>query len=89
MIPSMQRLAGVMQAALVVAFLLALGGAFVPGTAGHLSGVACIALLIAAPVVRVAWLTVEWARAGDRRFAALGAVLLAVLVTRGMLAFIR
>ncbi len=75
MIPGSHRLAGLMQIALIAAFLLALGGAFVPGAIGHASGVACVVLLICAPVVRVGWLTVEWARTGDRRFAALGGVL--------------
>jgi hypothetical protein len=51
--------------------------------------VACVVLLICAPVARVGWLTVEWARAGDRRFAMLGAVLLGVLVTSGVLAFLK
>ena len=46
-------------------------------------------LLISAPVVRVGWLTVEWARTGDRRFAAMGGVLLGVLVVSGLLAFLR
>ena len=89
MIPGSHRLAGLMQIALIAAFLLALGGAFVPGAIGHASGVACIALLMCAPVARVGWLTVEWARAGDRRFAMLGAVLLGVLVTSGVLAFLK
>jgi len=88
-IPGSERLAAVMQTALIAAFLLALGGAFVPGAIGHASGVACVALLICAPVARVGWLTVEWARTGDRRFALLGAVLLGVLVTSGLLAFLR
>ncbi|MTA78794.1 MAG: DUF1634 domain-containing protein [Actinobacteria bacterium] len=85
----MERLAGLMQLALITAFVLALGGAFVPGTIGHVSGVACVVLLISAPVVRVGWLTVEWARTGDRRFAAMGGVLLGVLVVSGLLAFLR
>lgn len=89
MIPSLQRLAATMQGALVLAFALALGGAFVPGPVGHVSGVLCVALLISAPILRVAWFTVEWARSGDRRFAALGCVLLGVLATGAVLAFLR
>ena len=89
MIPGMARLAGLMQTALIAAFLLALGGAFVPGAVGHASGVACVVLLISAPVVRVGWLTVEWARTGDHRFALLGALLLGVLATSGALAFLK
>jgi hypothetical protein len=88
MIPSLQRLAGLMQIALVAAFVLALGGAFVPGTIGHVSGVLCVFVLISAPITRVAWLTVEWARSGDRRFATLGAVLLGVLTLGAVIAFV-
>ena len=89
MIPSMQRLATLMQVALVAAFVLALGGALVPGTVGRVSGVACVVVLISAPILRVLWLTVAWARDGDRRFSAFGAVLLAVLVVGSALAFLK
>ena len=88
MTASMQRLATLMQVALVVAFLLALGGAFLPGTAGRVSGTICVAVLISAPILRVLWLTVSWARDGDRRFALFGAVLLAVLAVGSALAFL-
>ena len=89
MIPGLQRLAALMQFALVTAFLLALGGAFLPGEVGHASGVACIAVLISAPILRVLWLTVSWAREGDRRFAAFGGALLAVVAVGSALAFMR
>jgi uncharacterized membrane protein len=82
----LRLLASILRIGLVAAFVLALGGAFVPGTVGRVSSVVCIALLIAAPVLRVGWLTVDWARAGDRRFAALGAVLLGVLVASAIVA---
>ncbi len=86
---SLQRLAGLMQVALVTAFLLALGGAFIPGGVGHASGATCIVILIAAPITRVAWLTGSWARSGDRRFALLGGALLMVLAGGAVLAFLR
>jgi len=88
MTPGMQRLATLMQVALVVAFLLALGGAFLPGTAGRASGTLCVAVLISAPILRVLWLTVSWVRDGDLRFALFGAVLLAVLAVGSALAFL-
>jgi len=78
-----------LQAALVLTFVLALGGAFLPGTIGTVCGTACIAVLIAAPVVRVTWLVVDWIRARDLRFALLGSGLLAVLMIGGTLALIR
>ena len=87
--PSMQRFAGLMQIALVAAFLLALGGAFITGSIGHASGYACVIVLIATPIFRVAWFTTSWARSGDRRFAALGGGLLIVLAVGAVLAFLR
>jgi hypothetical protein len=85
----MQRLAGLMQIALAAAFALALGGAFVPGSIGHASGVACIVILIVTPVVRIGWLTTSWARSGDRRFALLGGGLLLVLAVGAVIAFLK
>jgi len=81
-------LAGILRVALVVAFVLALGGAFVPGEVGRWSEIALMGVLIGAPVLRVAWLTVDWFRERDRRFAALGLVLLAVLATSGLVGFL-
>lgn len=37
-----------------------------------------LALLVAIPLVRVAWLVVRWFRRGDRRYAAVGLFVLAV-----------
>jgi hypothetical protein len=37
----------------------------------------------------VIWLTVGWARQGDRHFAALGGVLVAVVVASAVIAFVR
>jgi len=41
--------------------------------------VATVALLIAAPVLRVGWLGVRWWRLGDRRFAAVALALIGVV----------
>mgnify|MGYP003118494256 CR=1 FL=1 len=82
------RLAAVFRVALGVAFVLALGGAFLPGVAGTASAVGALVVLAGAPVVRVAWLTVDWSRAGDRRFALVGVALLAVLATGGIVALV-
>jgi hypothetical protein len=81
-------LARILQVALVVAFVLALGGAFVPGRVGHVSEVAMLVVLIGAPVLRVAWLTVDWARERDRVFVGLGLVLLAVMAVSGLIKFL-
>ena len=73
------RLASVMQISVIGAFAFGLAGAFVPGPLGHWSSIVCISLLVASPVLRVVWLTVGWAREGDRRFALLGTMLLMVV----------
>lgn len=85
----LKTLSKILTIALVVTFACALGGAFIPGTVGHWSGTACIVILIAAPVLRVAWLVVDWTRLRDFRFAALGCGLLLVLMTSGAIALIR
>ena len=86
---SFKALSRIMQVALVVTFACALGGAFIPGTVGRVSGTACIVILIAAPVVRVSWLVVDWVRQGDTRFALLGCALLLVLAMSGAIALVR
>ena len=85
----LKTLSKILMVALVVTFLCALGGAFIPGVVGHWSGTACIVILIAAPVLRVAWLVVDWTRIRDARFALLGCGLLLVLMTSGTIALIR
>lgn len=85
----LNALSKILMGALVITFACALGGAFISGTAGQWSGTACIIILIAAPVLRVAWLVVDWMRIGDRRFALLGGALLCVLATSGAIALLR
>ena len=84
----LSRLAGLFRIALGGAFVLALGGAFVPGPVGTACAVAALVVLAGAPVVRVAWLTVDWARMGDRRYALVGVALLVVLATGGIVALV-
>jgi hypothetical protein len=84
----LRLLATILQGALVAAFVLGLGGAFVPGPVGTASAVAALAVLVGAPVLRVAWLTVDWHRAGDKRFALVGEALLVILVVSGVVALL-
>jgi len=85
----LEVLSKILTIALVVTFACALGGAFLPGTIGVWSGRACIVILIAAPVLRVAWLVVDWTRTRDVKFALLGCALLVVLATSGAIVFLR
>lgn len=65
------------------AVLAAAGAALVlPGRAGELAGGAAVALLVAVPLARLAWLGQRWVRRGDVRFA-LVAGLLALIVLAG------
>ena len=82
-------LSKILMIALVVTFACALGGAFLPGTIGNWSGRACIVILIAAPVLRVTWLVVDWTRTRDLKFALLGCALLFVLGTSGAIVLLR
>jgi hypothetical protein len=50
-----------------------------PGPAGDGLGVAVVAAIVAAPLVRVAWLVFRWWQEGDRRFVVTGAALLAIV----------
>jgi hypothetical protein len=85
----LRLLSSLMQIALVAAFAMALCGAFLPGQTGTIFGGICIGILIGAPIVRVAWLTVDWARIGDRRFALLGFALLSVLASGAVFSFVK
>ena len=82
-------LSKILMVALVVTFACALGGAFLPRTAGVWSGTACIIILIAVPVLRVTWLVVDWTRTRDMKFALLGCALLVVLATSGAIVILR
>lgn len=62
-----------------IAAALALGGLVVPGEAGEALAVGFLAVLIAGPILRVAWLAVRWVRRGDVRFALVSATLLLVV----------
>jgi hypothetical protein len=82
-------LSKILMIALVLTFVCALGGAFLPGTAGVWSGTACIVILIAVPVLRVTWLVVDWTKSRDVKFALLGCALLVVLASSGAIIFLR
>ena len=85
----LNTLSKILMGALVITFVCALGGAFIPGTVGHWSGTACIIILIAAPVLRVMWLVADWIRTRDMKFALLGCALLVVLATSASIALFR
>lgn len=77
----MTGLVRLLRVATAVAFVLGLLGAALPGDGGRAAATAAVAVVVAVPLVRVAWLAARWARRGDARFAVLAALLLAVVAT--------
>ncbi len=75
--------------ALVAVLVAAAVAALLPDEAGSTAGALMVALLVAAPLVRVAWLGIRWARKGDRRFALVAAGLLAVVAAGTAVALVR
>jgi hypothetical protein len=71
-----------------VAFGAALAGVVLPDPAGEAASAVAVAVVVAAPLVRVAWLAVRWYRRGDRRYAAVAAALLLIVGLGSVLAFV-
>jgi hypothetical protein len=71
--------------AALAALVAAIAG-LVPGPVGDAGSVVMAVVLVAAPLVRVAWLAVAWWRAGDRRYAVTGFGLLLVVGAGAVLA---
>ena len=69
-----------------VATIAAGASLVLPGTPGILTGTVAVGLTVAAPLLRVAWLTVRWLQEPDLRFAAAGAALLATIILGALLA---
>jgi hypothetical protein len=69
-----------------VTLVAALLGAFVPGEFGRSASAVAVGLVIAAPLLRVAWLAYRWWRWGDRVYASVAAALLLVVGTGAAIA---
>jgi hypothetical protein len=78
-----------LQAAVAGVLLLAAAALGLPAPWSGRAASAMVALLVGAPAGRVAWLTVRWLRLGDRRFAAWGLGLLAVLAAGALVALVQ
>lgn len=74
----MPLLAAALRVLLAVAAALAVAALILPGQAGRMASQLLLGILIAAPLLRVAYLSLRWLRRGDRRYAAAGALLLLV-----------
>lgn len=65
-----------------IVMVAGLAAAVLPGAAGIAVATAAVAAVVAAPLLRVAWLVLRWSQEDDRRFELLGVALL-VVVTLG------
>ena len=62
------------------AYVLAIVGVLGIGVLSTAAATAALWIIVAAPLLRVAWLIGRWIQEGDLRFAGLGALLLALVV---------
>ncbi|WP_370327392.1 hypothetical protein [Euzebya sp.] len=79
-------MAAVLQRAALVALVLGVAGAVVPGLPGEVLAWAAVAVVVVVPLLRVLWLGIRWVDRRDYRFAALAFGLLAIVVVGGALA---
>jgi hypothetical protein len=71
-----------------LALVAAVAGVLLPDPAGEVAAGVAVAVVVGAPLVRVAWLAIRWYRRGDRRYAAVAAGLLLVVATGSVLALV-
>lgn len=70
------------------AFVLATLGSFLGGSVGRIAAGLSVAVIVAAPLLRVLVVGAHWWRIGDRRFATVAAALLAVVGSGAMIALL-
>ena len=71
-----------------VAMVAALAGLILPDPVGTAASAVAVTVVVAAPLLRVAWLALRWYIRGDRRYAAVAASLLVVAGTGSVLALL-
>lgn len=69
-----------------VAILLGVASALVPDPAARTLATAVVAMVVAVPLLRVAWLVFRWRQERDARFVGLGLALLGVVGLGALLA---
>jgi hypothetical protein len=70
------------------AFVAALAGLLLPHPVGPAASAVAVGIVVAAPLLRVAWLAVRWYLRGDRRYAAVAAGLLLVVGAGSVVALV-
>jgi hypothetical protein len=71
-----------------VALVAAVAGLVLPHPVGTAASGVAVGVVVAAPLIRVAWLAIRWFIRGDRRYAAVAASLLLVVATGSVLALV-
>lgn len=83
-----ERMIQVLRLLTRLALVAAVAGVVLPDPAGEVGAGVAVAVIVGAPLLRVAWLAVRWYRRGDRRYAAVAAGLLLVVATGSVLALV-
>lgn len=76
-----ERMIWALRITIWVTLVAAVIGTVVPGEVGRGASAAAVGFIVAAPLLRVAWLAYRWWRWGDRVFASVAAALLLVVGT--------
>lgn len=66
----------------------ALAGLLLPDPIGKVASALAVAVVVAAPLLRVTWLAVRWYGRGDRRYAAVAVALLLIIGCGSVLALL-
>jgi hypothetical protein len=82
------RMTGMLGFLTKVAFVAALAGVVLPHPLGTAASAMAVGVVVAAPLLRVAWLAIRWSIKGDRRYAAVAASLLFLVGTGSVLAVV-
>ena len=83
-----ERMIQVLRLLTGLAFVAAVAGLVLPDPAGEVASGVAVAVVVGAPLIRVAWLAVRWYRRGDRRYASVAAALLLVVATGSAVALV-
>jgi hypothetical protein len=76
-----ERMTWALRVTIRVTLVAAVLGTVIPGDVGRAASAAAVGFIIAAPLLRVGWLSYRWWRWGDRLFASVAAALLLVVGT--------
>jgi hypothetical protein len=83
------RMIAMLRLLIRLAFVAALAGLLLPDPVGTAASAVAVAIVVAAPLLRVAWLAIRWYfRGGDRRYAAVAASLLLVIGAGSVIAVV-